>query len=134
VSEIETSFAEALASIVATSAPFPQGESPADAAPSLPFDAYTGTYTNTGYGEVTVRDEAGGLVLGYGPTGVRQRLVHWDRDTFSMPLTGADATQIAQLGMQFIIGPEGEADAALVGLGGVGPDAEATFTRVDEGE
>jgi hypothetical protein len=47
-----------------------------------------------------------------------------------MPLTGADAVPIAQLGVVFTIGPEGQADAALVGLGGVGPDAAATFTRV----
>ena len=130
VSAIETSFAEALASILATSTPFPQGKPPADAAPPLPLDAYTGTYTNTGYGEVSVRDEDGGLVLEYGPAGDRHPLVPWDRDTFSMPLSGDDAAQIAQLGVQFIIGPEGQADAVLVGLGGVGPDAAATFTRV----
>lgn len=130
VSAIETSFAENLASILATSTPFPQGKPPADAVPPLPLDAYTGTYTNTGYGEVTVRDGAGGLVLEYGPTGVRHRLFPWDRDAFSMPLTGDDSAQIAQLGVLFTIGPEGQADAALVSLAGVGPDAAATFTRV----
>jgi CubicO group peptidase (beta-lactamase class C family) len=130
VSAIETSFAENLASILATSTPFPQGEPPADAAPPLPLDVYTGAYTNTLYGEVTVREEAGGLVLEFGPHGVRHRLFPWDRDAFSMPLTGADAAQLAQLGVLFTIGPEGQADAALVGLGGVGPDAAATFTRV----
>lgn len=130
VSAIETSSAAALASILATSTPFPQGEPPADAAPPLSLAAYTGTYTNTIYGEVTVRDEAGALVLAFGPNGVRHRLFPWDRDAFSMPLTGADAAQIAQLGVLFTIGPEGQADAALVSLGGVGPDAAATFTRV----
>jgi hypothetical protein len=130
VSEIETASAAYLASILATSAPFPQGEPPADAAPPLPLDAYTGTYTNTTYGEVTVRDEAGDLVLAFGPTGVQRTLVPWTRDTFSMPLPGADGAQIAQLGVLFTIGPEGQADAALVSLGGVGPDAAATFTRV----
>ena len=43
---------------------------------------------------------------------------------------GAEGAQIAQLGVLFTIGPEGQADAALVSLGGVGPDAAATFTRV----
>ena len=89
VSAIETSSAAALASILATSTPFPQGEPPADAAPPLPLDAYTGTYTNTIYGEVTVREEAGGLVLEFGPNGVRHRLFPWNRDAFSMPLTGS---------------------------------------------
>ena len=88
VSAIETSSAEALASILATSTPFPQGEPPADAEPPLPLDTYTGAYTNILYGEVTVREEAGGLVLAFGPNGVRHRLVPWNRDAFSYPLTG----------------------------------------------
>jgi CubicO group peptidase (beta-lactamase class C family) len=130
VSAIETSFAAALAGILETSTPFPQGEPPADAAPPLPLDVYTGTYTNTGYGEVTVRDEAGGLVLEFGPNGVRYQLLPWNRDAFSFLLPGAEGAQIAQLGVLFTIGPEGQADAALVSLAGVGPDAAATFTRV----
>jgi CubicO group peptidase (beta-lactamase class C family) len=130
VPAIETATAEALASLLATSTPFPQGQPPADALPSLPFDAYTGTYTNPTYGEVTVREEAGELVLAYGPKGVQRTLSPWTRDAFRMPLTGADAVPIAQLGVVFTIGPGGQADAALVGLGGVGPDAAATFTRV----
>ena len=130
VGAIETSSAAALASVLETSTPFPQGEPPADATPPLPLDAYTGTYTNTIYGEVTVREEAGGLVLEFGPNGVRRPLFPWNRDAFSMPLTGADAAQIAQLGVFFTIGAAGQADAALVSLGGVGPDAAATFTRM----
>jgi hypothetical protein len=130
VSAIETSFAEGLASILATSTPFPQGEPPADAAPPLPLDAYTGTFTNTTYGEVTVRDEAGGLVLKFGPNGVQHQLNAWDRDAFSYLLTGSEGAQLAQYGVLFTIGPEGQADSALVSLAGVGPDAAATFTRV----
>jgi CubicO group peptidase (beta-lactamase class C family) len=126
----ETSFAAALAGILETSTPFPQGEPPADAAPPLPLDVYTGTFTNTTYGEVTVRDEAGGLVLEFGPNGVRYQLFPWDRDAFSFLLPGAEGAQVAQLGVLFTIGPEGQADAALVSLAGVGPDAAATFTRV----
>ena len=133
VPAIETATAEALASLLATSTPFPQGQPPADALPSLPFDAYTGTYTNTIYGEVTVREDAGELVLAYGPHGVQRTLYPWTRDAFRMPLTGADAVPIAQLGVYFIIGAAGQADAALVSLGGVGPDAAATFTRVMAG-
>ena len=128
VSTIETSFAEALASILATSTPFPQGKPPDDAAPPLALDAYTGTYTNTRYGEVTVRESADGLVLEYGVSEVQHRLFPWDRDVFSMPLMGDEAAQIAQLGVLFTIGPEGHADAAMVSLGGVGPDAAASFT------
>ncbi|HEX2289868.1 MAG TPA: serine hydrolase [Pseudonocardiaceae bacterium] len=130
VSAIETSFAAGLASILATSTQFPQGEPPADAAPPLPLDAYTGTFTNTTYGEVTVRDEAGGLVLKFGPNGVQHQLNAWDRDAFSYLLTGSEGAQLAQYGVLFTVCPEGQADSALVSLAGVGPDAAATFTRV----
>ena len=130
VSEIETSFAANLATVLATSVPFPQGEPPADGDPPLSLDAYTGTYTNPRYGEVSVRDEAGGLVLGFGPAGGRYPLFPWNRDTFSMPLSGDEAAQVAQLGVWFSVGPGGQADSALVSLIGVDPDATATFTRV----
>ena len=130
VSAIETSSAALLASVLQTSTPFPQGKPPADAAPPLPLDAYTGKYSNTIYGEVAVREEAGGLVVEFGPNGARRPIFPWNRDAFVMPLMGADAAQIAQLGVLFTIGPAGQADAALVSLAGVGPDAAATFTRL----
>ena len=94
------------------------------------MEAYTGKYSNTIYGEVTVREEAGGLVVEFGPNGTRRPIFPWNRDAFVMPFMGADAAQIAQLGVLFTIGAAPQADAALVGLGGVGPDAAATFTRV----
>ena len=130
VSAIETSSAALLASVLQTSISFPQGKPPADAAPPLPLDAYTGKYSNTIYGEVAVREEAGGLVVEFGPNGTRRPIFPWNRDAFVMPFTGADAAQIAQLGVFFTIGAAGQADAALVSLAGVGPDAAATFTRV----
>ena len=130
VSAIETSFAAALASIIATSSPFPQGEPPADAAPALPLDAYTGAYSDTIHGEVTVQEENGALVLKFGPTGVQHRLDPWDRDAFSYLLTGSEGAQLARFGVLFTVGPEGQAVAAEISLGGVGPDGVATFTRV----
>jgi CubicO group peptidase (beta-lactamase class C family) len=130
VSAIETSFAAGLASIIATSSPFPQGEPPADAAPALPLDAYTGAYSDTIHGEVTVREENGALALKFGPNGVQHRLDPWDRDTFSYLLTGSEGAQLAKYGVLFIVGPEGQAVAAEISLGGVGPDGVATFTRV----
>jgi hypothetical protein len=129
----ETEMAAALRSLRTTAPPFPQGEPPADALPPLPLDAYTGTYTSTIYGEVTVREEAGDLVLQFGPNGVQRTLYPWDRDAFSMPQPGAEAGLFSQLGVLFTIGPEGQADAALVGLENSGPEATATFTRVMAG-
>ena len=77
-----------------------------------------------------MRDEAGGLVLAFGPSGVRHRLNPWDRDAFSYRLMGSEGAQLAQVGVLFTIGPEGQADRAVVNLAGVGPDAAPTFTRV----
>ena len=84
---------------------------------------------DTIHGEVTVRDENGALVLKFGPNGVQHRLDPWDRDAFSYLLTGSEGVQLAQFGVLFTVGPEGQADAAQISLGGVGPDAVATFTR-----
>lgn len=129
VGAIETSFAAALAGILEASAPFPQGEPPADAAPHLPLDAYTGAYADAIHGEVTVREGNGALVLTFGPNGVQHQLSPWDRDAFSYLLTGSEGAQLAQYGVLFTVGPEGRAVAAQIGLGGVGPEATATFTR-----
>ena len=68
-----------------------------------------------------------------GRMGSNAPLYPWNRDAFSMPLTGADAVPIAQLGVSSPSARQGQADAALVSLGGVGPDAAATFTRVMAG-
>jgi CubicO group peptidase (beta-lactamase class C family) len=130
VRAIETSFAAGLASILETSTPFPQGEPPADAAPAMPLAVYAGAYRDTMHGEVTVREENGALVLQFGPHGVQHRLHHWDRDAFSYLLTGSEGAQLAQFGVLFTMGPEGQADTVQISLGGVGPDAMATFARV----
>ena len=68
-------------SILETSTPFPQGEPPADAALALPLNVYTGAYSDTVHGEVTVREENGALVLKFGPNGVQHR--PWRRDAHS---------------------------------------------------
>ena len=69
-------------------------------------------------------------MLKFGPNGIQHQLNAWDRDAFSYLLTGSEGAQLAQYGVLFTIGPEGQADAALVSLAGVGPDTAATFTRV----
>jgi len=49
--------------------------------PSLPLDAYTGVYSDSLYGDVTVALEDGRLVLRYSPDYVAD-LEHWRFDTF----------------------------------------------------
>lgn len=49
--------------------------------PSLPLEAYAGTYADSLYGEVAVELEDGRLVLRYAPEYVAE-LEHWHHDTF----------------------------------------------------
>ncbi len=50
-------------------------------APSVPLDAYAGTYVDDLYGEIQVTVEGGKLVLAYSPEYVGD-LEHWHHDTF----------------------------------------------------
>jgi hypothetical protein len=49
--------------------------------PSLPLAAYAGTYADSLYGEVVVRENNGKLSLAFGPTWAGD-LTHWHFDTF----------------------------------------------------
>jgi len=53
----------------------------ANTKPSLPLSAYAGVYSDSLYGDLTIREENGKLALSFGPTwnGV---LEHWHFDTF----------------------------------------------------
>jgi len=53
------------------------------AGPSLPLAAYAGTYTDAWRGDVTVREEGGGLVMEFSRTDqLRGQLEHFQHDTF----------------------------------------------------
>lgn len=125
----EAQTAKALAAVSAA-APFPRGDAPADG-PPLSLDAYTGSYTNELYGDITVREENGGLVLEFGPLPTRLELEHWDRDVFTFPLPPSGEVLLGKLGVQFMIGPSRKATTAALGLPTVGPDANALFTRME---
>lgn len=125
----EAQTAAALAA-VSDAAPFPRGDAPADG-PPLSLDAYTGSYTNELYGDITVREENGGLVLEFGPLPSRLELEHWDRDVFTFPLPPSGEVLLGKLGVQFMIGPSRKATTAALGLPTVGPDANALFTRME---
>jgi CubicO group peptidase (beta-lactamase class C family) len=127
----EAQTAAGLAAVSAL-APFPRGDAPADG-PPLSLDAYTGTYTNGLYGDMTVRDENGGLALEFGPQPTRLELEHWDRDVFTYPLPPSGEVLLGKLGVQFMIGPSGTATALAFGLPTVGPDSTALFTRKESG-
>ena len=51
--------------------------------PSLPLGAYAGTYRDPWYGDVTIAQESGGLVIRFTQTpSLVGDLVHWQHDTF----------------------------------------------------
>ncbi len=127
VGDIEAATTAALAQMLATS--FPQGAPPPSAVPSLPLVAYAGTYTNQLFGDLIVREEGGGLALELGPHPIRHTLRHWDRDTFSYDPAPSEAVLFGRLGVSFTIGPDGRATAALLSIGGLGPNSTATFMR-----
>jgi CubicO group peptidase (beta-lactamase class C family) len=105
------------------------GEPPPNAALPLPLDAYVGTYANVGYGEVTVRDAPGGLLMAFGSNPNGLALTHWDRDTFTY--SGEGLIAYLKFGVTFVIGFDGVAEAVRVLLVTGNPDVEpTTFTRV----
>ena len=111
-------------------APFPKGDPPAGDPPLAP-DAYTGSYTNLLYGEITVREEDDQLFLEFGPLPSRLDLTHWTRDVFTYGLPPSGEAVLGRLGVEFLVGPLGTATAMSFGLPTVGPDGTAMFTRVE---
>jgi CubicO group peptidase (beta-lactamase class C family) len=119
---------EGLAAVAAVT-PFPTGAAPVETAP-LPLDAYTGSYTNAIYGDISVVAENDRLVAKIGPRPTSIELTHWDRDTFTYPLPPSGEVILGQLGVIFSIGPAGRASGISFGLSNIGPDSTAMFTRV----
>jgi len=62
---------------------FPKSASrPANPAPSLPLERYTGTYTSNVYGTATVAEVNGNLTLTLGKDPITLNLSPWDGNTF----------------------------------------------------
>ncbi|MFG1189872.1 serine hydrolase [Xanthobacter flavus] len=58
--------------------------------PAKPLANYTGTYGNAYFGDATVAEEAGGLVLIIGPLPRRYILAHWSGDSFTFRPEGEE--------------------------------------------
>ena len=50
----------------------------------MPLENYIGVYRNDVYGEISIAESGGGLVLTIGPKEVEMYLTPWNRDTFSV--------------------------------------------------
>ena len=65
-----------------------QTAKPADVGPSLPLNAFTGTYADPWYGKIVVGRDANGLTIDFTSTPrMGGRLEHWQYDTFVTRLT-----------------------------------------------
>ena len=77
--------------------------------PSLPLGAYAGTYTDPWYGDVTIAQENGALVLRFGHTpGLVGDLRHWQHDTFVA--RWRDREMRADAFVTFALKPDGTID------------------------
>jgi CubicO group peptidase (beta-lactamase class C family) len=74
--------------------------------PTLPLAAYAGTYVDSLYGEITVKDDNGKLSLAFGPNR-HSELEHWNYDTFRARF---DAPLLGTSFVQFRLGPTGKVD------------------------
>jgi len=91
---------------------FDYTKAPASPAPALKPEAYSGTYQNNFFGEVSVSEQRGALAMIIGPQTKSFPLQHYDRDTFSYQTEGENAVGLS--GVTFTIGPDGKATEMIV--------------------
>ena len=91
--------------------------------PSLPLSAYAGTYSDSLYGDLKIREEGGKLALSYGPSwnGV---LEHWHFDTFRVRF---DTPVLPPVPVMFRLNAAGKVAEVELDMAGL-----ATFRRVPD--
>jgi CubicO group peptidase (beta-lactamase class C family) len=85
---------------------------PASAAPALPPASYTGTYTNTLYGDAAIVAAGESLALKLGPRQDAFALTHFDRDVFTYQPVGENAYGPAAV--TFTVAADGKASAVVI--------------------
>ena len=98
---------------------------PAHPLPSLPADAYAGTYRNEYFGDIRISAKDGDIVLHMGPQKTSYPVNHYNRDVFSFSLEGT-----ATSGVFFQIGPDQKATSAIVEA--LNTQGQATFVRLPD--
>jgi CubicO group peptidase (beta-lactamase class C family) len=83
--------------------------------PSLPLAAYTGTYTDSLYGDLVVTEREGKLHLAFGPNW-RGTLEHYHFDSFRVRF---DTPVLPQVPVTFQLGPNGKVASALLDMAGL---------------
>ena len=105
------------------------GTPPVNASPALPPATYAGTYANDYLGQVRVVADGADLMLYQGPGGkISHRLMHFDRDTFTMHASPESPDVPSPL--VFSIGGNGKATTLTIdGLNDMG---QGTLQRVSD--
>jgi CubicO group peptidase (beta-lactamase class C family) len=83
-------------------------KSPAQRLPSLPADAYAGTYRNEYFGDISISAKDGDLVVHMGPQKTSYPVKQYNRDVFTFSLEGT-----ATSGIFFQVGPDQKATSAF---------------------
>src|SRR5438105_10096917 len=91
---------------------FDYGKATASPAAALKPEAYSGTYQNNFFGEVSVSEQRGALAVIIGPQTKSFPLQHYDRDTFSYQTEGENAVGLS--GVTFTDGADGKATEMTV--------------------
>lgn len=84
--------------------------------PSLPLAAYAGTYADSAFGEMTIRDDNGRLSFDFGPMR-RGTLEHWHFDTFRSHATNP---ALGEATFQFRLDPTGTVADVQLDVSGAG--------------
>ena len=98
----------------------------ANTKPSLPLAGYAGTYADSLYGEITIREENGKLQLVFGPNW-RGELEHWHFDSFRVRF---DTPVLPPVPVTFRLGASGKVEEVQLDMAGTAsfrkrPDAPA---------
>ena len=93
--------------------------------PHLANSSYTGTYTNSFFGDIQIVEEGEGLAIVEGPRKLTFPLKHYDRDLFTYRTEGENA--VGESGVTFTIGADGKATTVVVE--NLNVRGEGTFKR-----
>src|SRR5262249_47264012 len=104
---------------------FDYSKPPAAPTPALKTDAYLGTYTNDYFGDISIIEKDGALVIVQGPQKMTFPMKHYDRDTFTYETVGENA--VGTTGVTFTIGADGKATTVVVE--NLNVRGEGTFMR-----
>lgn len=100
-----------------------EGQRVAGTRPSLPLAAYAGTYTDSLYGDVVVKEEGGTLQLAFGPNW-RGSLEHYHFDSFRVRF---DTPVLPPVPVTFRIGANGKVEQVQLDMAGI-----AEFRKVPD--